>query len=81
MNAPTAKWVDFREVDPKPKTRVFLVLQKDTSGVLGRVSWWGPWRRYAFFPEVGTLYESQCLHDIAAFCDWLMDEHRRRRPA
>lgn len=36
---------------------------------LGTVKWHPGWRRYAFFPLPGTLYEPDCLCDLADFCE------------
>lgn len=88
MKQPESKWITFHKasVTRARKTLVFLVTTKENGKpeeaggqVLGRVSWYSPWRRYSFFPEPGTLFESQCLRDIAAFCDWLMAERKAAR--
>jgi hypothetical protein len=34
---------------------------------LGEIKWYGAWRTYAFFPEVASLFNEQCLLDIAEF--------------
>ena len=88
---PTSKWIDFSELprSRSGKTRRFDVVVKDPkpdllademerAAPMGTVSWYGAWRRYAFWPtrEIGTVFESQCLRDIAAFCDWLMAERK-----
>lgn len=36
---------------------------------LGIVKWHPGWRRYAFFPAPGTLFEPTCLRDLADFCE------------
>jgi hypothetical protein len=81
VERPQAKWIVFSEAPPKPKTRVFEVYTKDLQGHLGIISWYAPWRRYAFDPSANTVYESQCLRDIAAFCDWLMAERKLEKLA
>ena len=55
--------------EQNPKTSVHLVLAKDGDAELGQVRWFGRWRRYAFFPAIGTIYEPTCLRDIADFCE------------
>ena len=83
MSSP-AKWIEFRPsaVQP-PKTLRFDVLTKGGEKVggvlLGRVQWWGRWRKYAFFPLGGTLYEPTCLRDIAAFIEAQMAERKAAR--
>ena len=58
------------------KTQVFTI-QTNDSVLLGTVKWYGPWRKYSFYPSVGTLYEPICLRDIAAFIDKLMEERKK----
>ena len=36
---------------------------------LGGIKWWGGWRKYCFFPEQATIFEKDCLRDIADFCE------------
>jgi hypothetical protein len=69
-----SKWIRFVRVaqSPERKTAVWNVVAKEDGGVLGRVSWFGRWRRYAFFPEPGTVFEPTCLGDITTFITGLM---------
>ena len=85
---PSSKWVSFYlDAGRKGrKTQVYGVTTKGDKGdggdyaELGEVRWYSPWRRYSFFPTNGSLFESQCLRDIAAFCDWLMAERKGGKP-
>lgn len=45
---------------------------------LGVVKWWGAWRKYAFFPNPDTLYEQDCLRDIAQIIVDLTNEHNAK---
>ena len=92
---PQSKWIRFMEEprDAKRKTPIFAVLTKDDADKgdggfyqgdeLGQVRWYSPWRRFTFFVSGAgeVLFESQCLRDIAAFCDWLMAERKAQRQA
>ena len=65
-----AKWIEFRQVfavSHKTLTNKWEVVTKQ-GGHLGYVKWYSGWRRYCFFPSPGTLYEQDCLRDIAEFC-------------
>ena len=80
-----AKWIEFREVPTDPhkdiKTRVWYVLPEgcnDLGRRLGRVAWFTRWRKYCYFPIADTVYEQDCLRDIAQFCE---DETRKHREA
>ena len=84
MSRPDSRWIEFVELGRSisGRTRRFEVRPRasdsDERG-LGMVTWYGAWRRYAFHPEALTVFESQCLRDIAAFCDWLMAERKAGR--
>lgn len=77
------KWLRFEQLPRLGKTNRFRVLTGELTGdqrtELGLVSWHGAWRRYAFSPAPGTLYEAVCLRDIANFCDRLTQEWRREK--
>lgn len=75
-----SKWIDFNLAERKPKTNIWDVLVKDGPALLGQVRWFGRWRCYAFFPEDGTVFERQCLRDIADFCEEETKEQRRIKP-
>jgi hypothetical protein len=64
------KWIEFEEIetDAKRKTKIFEVVTKEDRFGLGIVKWYGAWRKYAFFPAEQTIFEWDCLRDIAEFC-------------
>ena len=59
-----SKYLDFKLLEQKPKTEVIGVYSKKSRNILGIIKWYGRWRQYAFFPEIDTLYNSECLNDI-----------------
>jgi hypothetical protein len=73
------KWLEFHLVENKPKTEVWFVWAKGRKTYLGGIRWHGPWRCYAFFPVHGSLYEQDCLRDLADFVENLMKKKRSRR--
>ena len=71
------RWIDFIEVEnPGKKTKRWKVVNHDTGDTLGGVYWWTAWRRYIFHPMPGTIYEQDCLRDIASFLIDKMVEHK-----
>lgn len=73
------KWIAFIEAPQKAdsKTRIWWVNERrDGGGALGSVRWFGRWRRYAFFPEANTVFEQDCLWDIADFVAERTAEHK-----
>ena len=72
------RYLKFRRVVPdKPrKTEVWSVLSTMHGDLLGTIKWFGRWRQYAFFPELGTIYNRDCLDDISRFVRGLMESRR-----
>ena len=72
-----SEWIEFVEAERLPKTVVWYVQTKDSRDVLGQVRWFGRWRKYAFYPYPETIYEQDCLRQIAAFVETETKLHRR----
>jgi hypothetical protein len=70
------KYICFKLEGDTGKTKVFACLNTEHASLLGLVRWYGPWRRYSFFPEANIVFETQCLKDIASFLDKLMLERK-----
>jgi len=66
---------------PKPsetgKTKVWKV-RSSGDDFLGEVRWFGRWRRYAFHPDPFTIFEQECLREIADFCEQRSREQRQQ---
>jgi len=60
------------------KTNGYMVNAKEGSALLGWITWHGAWRKYAFHPSAGTIYEETCLRDIAEFCEQETKAHRAK---
>lgn len=78
----TFKWIRFEDItpdDPKRKTRVYAIINKEYNGQIGTVSWYRGFRKYAFYPADNTVYETTCLGDIITFINQLMLDHRVAR--
>ena len=73
------KWIRFLLVEQKAKTGVWRVETKESYDILGYVKWFPHWRKYAFFPNVDTVYENDCLRDIARFIGEQMNERKMRK--
>lgn len=74
-------WIEFVDAGTSPsgKTRRWNVRTRD-GGHLGGVSWYAPWRRYAFNPAPSTVYEQDCMRTIADFCETQTRDHKAPRP-
>jgi hypothetical protein len=60
-----AKWLEFKEIQKKPKTSVFEVINKETQEAIGIIKFYPPFRKYSYFPYLDTVYEETCQRDIA----------------
>jgi hypothetical protein len=48
------------------KTTTWAVSNSSNGSFLGHVAWYGPWRKYAYFPDEVVLEET-CMREIADF--------------
>ena len=63
---------------PGRKTSVWHVKSEESNGDLGAIVWYGAWHKYVFLPTlyVATVYEQDCLRDIADFVEARTKEHK-----
>ena len=54
-------------LDPKLKTKHWIIETKDGQELLGDVLYHTGWRRYVFYPMGDTCYEPVCLGEISLF--------------
>lgn len=71
------KWINISPAGESAtgKTQFWRVETKDGGVLLGHVSWWPRWRKYVFNPASSTLFEQDCLRDIAEFCESATRSH------
>jgi len=72
-------WIKFVLVERKKKTDVYEVATKEDDILLGRIRWFGRWRKYSFFPCDDTVFETVCLTEIVQFMNELMQERKHER--
>lgn len=56
------------------KTLIRDVFSGDT--LLGEIRWYGPWRRYCFYPHGQTIFDRNCLLEIVEMLDLAMKERK-----
>lgn len=72
-----AKWIKFNYagLSPTGKTKVWEVTTL-VGNTLGFIKWYGPWRKYSFFPAANTVFENDCMQDIINFNKQAMAEKK-----
>lgn len=68
----------FEMVEQKPKTQVYSVVSTFDGTELGKISWYGPWRNYCFFPtiELETVWSDDCTLQLHLFLKKLKDDRK-----
>ena len=69
-------YLNFVLVHDTGKTKVFSVDSVSQGGRLGVICWYGPWRQYPIETEQDTVWNKDCLREVADFLDALMRERR-----
>ena len=73
-----AKWIDFVLVKEGEKTNAWHIVTNKGRKMIGIIKWFPRWRKYAFFPFADTIYEDDCLKDIAEFIEQQMIERKHK---
>jgi len=73
------EWCSIREFVPSKSGKTMVWSVEVTGFRVGVIGWYSPWRKYAFFPQRATVYEHDCLRQIANFCETETKAHRQRR--
>jgi len=71
------RYLKFKLVEQKEKTQVWEILSKTHDYRLGIIKWYGSWRQYCFFPEPGTVFNTDCMEDIQDFIVDLKTEREK----
>jgi hypothetical protein len=70
------RWIEVIEEQQVTTTRRFVVHNSKNGAIIGWIRWYGPFRGYAFLPCEGTVYEEDCLRDLASCVEGLTKEHK-----
>ncbi len=76
-----SEWLEFIEIEQKPKTKVYSVHSKCSDCSLGIIKWNPNWRHYCFFStiEFETVHSDRCLLEISEFIKKLNKEHKEKK--
>ena len=70
------EYIDIILTDKLPKTNIYMVYNNKNYATLGYIKWYGGFRKYCFFPQPDTIFETKCLHHIIAYINKLMEERK-----
>ena len=73
----TKSYITFNKIKDTGKTYVFAIIAKSDDMFLGTVKWYAPWRKYVFTSDDDTVWDSNCLFEVAGFILGLMDARRK----
>ena len=69
------KYITIKEVGTSAtgKTLIWDVICKGEH--CGRIAWYGPFRKYCFIPQPGSLYDHDCMRLLADRCEEFTKQH------
>ncbi len=71
-----SRYIEFDKIGDTGKTEIWNILSKSSEFILGRISWYGPWRQYCFFPSPNSVFNNTCMAEIIEFIKELMAKRR-----
>jgi len=71
-----SKYMEFNKIGSTGKTDIWDILSKSSGFILGKISWYGAWRQYCFFPSPNSVFNVTCMDDIKKMINELMAQRR-----
>ena len=72
------EYINFYELEPKPKTKVWSCRHNSSSDQLGVVCYHPGWRQYVYQPKVQAIYSSGCMDDISSFLNQVNTDYKNK---
>jgi len=73
------KYLKFKLIEKKPKTNVYSVFSIMGEYSIGKIKWYPAWRKYCFFPNAMTIWDSNCLIEVVKQIAKLMKERKSEK--
>lgn len=51
------------EILPNRKTPIYNIINNNNLKI-GQIRWYGPWRKFCFYPDSDTIWDNNCLQDV-----------------
>lgn len=62
------------------KTNIYYIYtNEDKEILLGRIKWYGPWRKYCFYPEDNIVWDNKCLTELVEYLNKLNYEYKHKK--
>jgi hypothetical protein len=58
------------------KTKEFEILSGEQ--IIGCIRWFSNWRKYCFYPNINTIWDSGCLGEVRIFLDEVNKQHKEK---
>lgn len=71
-------FLEFKEIPFQGNTKKYMVLNISGELIIGSIRFYPQWRRYVFFPETDTLFDSKCMNEITRFLEDLMEDRKHK---
>lgn len=68
------EFLEFTETKSISGLTKVIYIKSKRGDKLGKISWSGPWRKYCFYPECDTQFDSSCIMAIVNVIDNLMKD-------
>ncbi len=69
-------YIYFELIKKYPKTNRYAVVSRKFGDVIGNIYWFGGWRQYVFEAEPAIIWNRDCLTEIIAFIEFLMEKRK-----
>ena len=63
------------------KTPIYHIISKHSESEIGIVKWYGAWRKFCFFPNGETIWDTNCLIEVISFIDNLNKKYKEDNKA
>ena len=60
------------------KTPIYYIFEFNTN-CIGEIKWYAPWRKFCFFPDKDTVWDSKCLTDVLNQLDKINIEYKEKK--
>ena len=60
------------------KTPIYYIFEYNTN-CIGEIKWYSPWRKFCFYPDKNTIWDSKCLVQIVEQLDNINLKYKEKR--